>query len=201
MDDLSLSINEEKKIFFAFIEAKIEENKKKLSEEPGNISILKELASLSGSVGMYDLSVYFSYEALNYEPNSLSAILMCIQYLLLNGQESEAKKLIQNTLKKNIADKKNNNPKEIVKIIHIISRVFGDKETALLFAEKEIKKSPADKILMILDSNINQWFYGNMKKSRNILSKIIKKFAMELSVLDQWINLYIRTEPIKNNKP
>ena len=78
MDDLSLSINEEKKIFFGFIEAKIEENKKKLSEEPGNISILKELASLSGSVGMYDLSVYFSYEALNYEPNSLSAILMCI---------------------------------------------------------------------------------------------------------------------------
>ncbi len=197
MDDLPLSINEEKKIFFAFIEAKIEENKKKLSEEPGNISILKELASLSGSVGMYDLSVYFSYEALNYEPNSLSAILMCIQYLLLNGQESEAKKLIQNTLKKNIADKKNNNPKEIVKIIHIISSVFGDKETALLFAEKAIKKSPADKILMILDSNINQWFYGNMKKSRNILSKIIKKFAMDLSVLDQWINLYIRTEPIK----
>ncbi len=197
MDDLSLSINQEKKIFFASIEAKIEENKKKLSEEPGNILILKELASLSGSVGMYDLSVYFSYEVLNYEPNSRSAILMCIKYLLLNGQELEAKELIQNILKKNITDKKNNSPEEIVQLIHIISKVFGDKETALLLAEKEIKKSPADKILMILDSHINQWFYGNMKKSRNILSKIIKKFSMELPVLNQWIDLYIRTESIK----
>ena len=78
MDDLSMSSNDEKKLFFLSIESKIEENKKKLLKEPGNILILKELAQLSANIGMNDLSVYFSSEAFNYKPDSLACALDCI---------------------------------------------------------------------------------------------------------------------------
>ena len=201
MDDLSMSSNDEKKLFFLSIESKIEENKKKLLKEPGNILILKELAQLSANIGMNDLSVYFSFKALNYEPDSLACALDCIQYLFLKGQELEANDLIKRILKeKSFLDKKNISSEEIIKLIKIISKFRGDKETAIKIVEKAIKKFPLDKDMMILDAYVKEWFLGNIKESRNILSRTIKKFPMDLSILDPWINLYIKTNAKKTLK-
>lgn len=198
MDDLSFSINQEKKIFFAAIESKIEENKAKLSREPGNVSILKELAAHSARIGMYDLSVYFATEVLNYEPDSLSGTLHCLQYLLLNGQEIEAQNLVNSFLKrKDVFKKEKKNSREMVKLVQVISKVFGDKKKAILFAQSAIDQSSKNKDFLIFSSRINQMLFGDIKVSRSKLYKAIKNHPIDLSIIDQWMNLYIKIDAKK----
>ncbi len=57
MDDLSISINQEKELLLSSIGLKIDNLNKKLSLDPNNISIIRKLAKYSSKIRMYDLSI------------------------------------------------------------------------------------------------------------------------------------------------
>ena len=141
---------------------------------------------------------YFATEVLNYEPDSPFRTLHCLQYLLLNGQEIEAQNLVNSFLKrKDVFKKEKKNSREMVKLVQVISKVFGDKKKAILFAQSAIDQSSKNKDFLIFSSRINQMLFGDIKVSRSKLYKAIKNHPIDLSIIDQWMNLYIKIDAKK----
>ncbi len=199
MDDLIYNLNDKKQLFFSSMDQKIEDAKNRLSKDPQNIQIMSELAQYSCIVGMNDLSIYFTEEALKISPYSLKLLSELSHYYFIVGREQDAHRLLLKIMDedKYFNDESSLNIKYLKRCIFSLSKNCGDKENAILLFEKSYKHFSNNKDLQILAVFFKRELLAEIKESRKLLSSLIKNYDIDSSILIEWISFYEFSSPKK----
>ena len=197
MDDLSFIINQDQNLFFFEIEKKINECQKKLSKDSKDIPTISQLAKYSSQIKNNDLSIYFASEATRLKPKSLKLKLDLFHYLLINGNVEEVcKKIKKLFLSKNLIEGSKDSSL-LLKLINLFGHYCHDHVSTIDFVEKLYTKFPDDNNVIMTYAFVNKMFLGNIKKSRKLIARLIKRNFINQYVMSNWLDLYQKDNPKK----